>query len=388
MKLAKKALVLTLTMMTLIAIVSAQKSEDDPRNTAPTVGTGGPVGGPTGLFTVYDGSTLRKGEYTFSIAYSNYDRDPGDVDITEVPISFQIGLTNNIEFFFNTDAYRALKVNSPRNLSGFYLPNSPTAGGSLPAIIMGPQGPFASLFGGQAVFRPTGNQPFVPFPWVGGSAGTFGFDLSDQGNINSAGLFRIAYTAAFGFANGVTATLGPAGNGGVANIFPGIGSVYGGILPGVVLQTAIIAAQGNQGIGAQQVPTVFALAPSYLPDAPLLGRSYGESGFGTLTFGTKVRLTSNSNPIGAGFIAFYRYYPDNADSFSGFNQLQSGASPGGNNGDFGLISDIASFAKYICESFETFAMAAGVTLSEEYFEMVPNSRERHASNDADRSGDC
>jgi hypothetical protein len=32
-----------------------------------------PPGGPTGLFTIYDGDTLRKGEFTFSIAYSNYD---------------------------------------------------------------------------------------------------------------------------------------------------------------------------------------------------------------------------------------------------------------------------------------------------------------------------
>src|SRR3569623_1131726 len=60
----------------------------DPRNQAPTVGTGGTPGGPTGLFTIYDGDTIRKGEFTFSIAYSNYDRDPGDVDFTDVPLSF------------------------------------------------------------------------------------------------------------------------------------------------------------------------------------------------------------------------------------------------------------------------------------------------------------
>jgi hypothetical protein len=76
--------------------MSAQtlRSADDPRNTAPTVGTGGPPGGPTGLFTIYDGQTLRRGEFTFSAAYSNYDRDPGNVDISEVPVSFQIGLSD------------------------------------------------------------------------------------------------------------------------------------------------------------------------------------------------------------------------------------------------------------------------------------------------------
>ncbi len=126
MKLANRAFIIALTMLALIISMSAQtlRSEKDDRNPAPTVGTGGPPGGPTGLFTVYDGHTLRRGEFTFSAAYSNFDRDPGNVDITEVPISFQVGLSDHLELFFNTDAYRAIKVNSPRNLSGFYLPNS------------------------------------------------------------------------------------------------------------------------------------------------------------------------------------------------------------------------------------------------------------------------
>jgi predicted amidohydrolase YtcJ len=34
-----------------------------------------PVGVPISIFTVYDGPTLRKGEFTFSAAYSNFDRD-------------------------------------------------------------------------------------------------------------------------------------------------------------------------------------------------------------------------------------------------------------------------------------------------------------------------
>src|SRR6476659_6374227 len=120
MKLANKAYIVTLFMLTLVFSVTAQnqlRTDRDDRNTAPTVGTGGPVGGPTGLFTVYDGSTLRKGEYTFSGAISNYDRDPGDVDITSVPLSFQVGVTNHLELFFTTEGYRGVKVNSPRNLS-------------------------------------------------------------------------------------------------------------------------------------------------------------------------------------------------------------------------------------------------------------------------------
>src|ERR1044072_537213 len=126
MKLAKKAFVLALLMLTLVFTMSAQtlRSDKDPRNLAPTVGTGGPPGGPTGLFTVYDGQALRRGEFTFSAAYSNFDRDPGNVDLVEVPVSFQFGLSDYLELWFNTDAYRAIKVNSPRNLSSFYLPNT------------------------------------------------------------------------------------------------------------------------------------------------------------------------------------------------------------------------------------------------------------------------
>src|SRR5688500_9969678 len=148
MKLAYRVFVVTLALFMFSLAAFAQtvdknkRSEKDDRNTAPTVGTGGTMGGPTGLFTVYDGTTLRKGEFTFSAAISNYDRDPGDVDITEIPVSFQIGVTNRFELFFNTDAYRGVKVNSRRNLSASYLPNSQLfingAFRSGPAVILAP----------------------------------------------------------------------------------------------------------------------------------------------------------------------------------------------------------------------------------------------------------
>ena len=64
MKRATKALFAALVTVLLSVAVSAQtlRSPQDPRNQAPTVGTGGPVGGPTGLFTVYDGDTIRRSE--------------------------------------------------------------------------------------------------------------------------------------------------------------------------------------------------------------------------------------------------------------------------------------------------------------------------------------
>jgi hypothetical protein len=330
---------MALTLLVLCAAVSAQtlRPADDPRNTAPTVGTGGPVGGPTGLFTIYDGSTLRKGEFTFSIAYSNFDRDPGNVDITEVPVSVQIGLSDHLELFFNTDAYRGVKVNNPQNLSSFYLPNTafytsrlqptgvfaPTALQSGAAIVLAPLNNVG--IGQQALFRPVGNQPFVQFPFVGGSAGNFQNGLP----------------AAPAGANQVFTLGGPTGNNaqgsrfGTAANFPGIGSIFGSILPGIVLEQRRIPA--NLTFNNLIVPNVFTLAPTYLPDAPFISRLYGESSFSTFSIGAKWRITGPENPFGFGFIPFYRFYADTADDANGFNQLQRGSSPGGNFGDIGLI---------------------------------------------------
>ena len=303
MKLAFKAFMITLTILTLVFAMSAQtlRSKDDARNTAPTVGTGGSPGGPTGLFTIYDGQTLRRGEFTFSAAYSNYDRDPGNVDITEVPVSFQVGLSDYVELFFNTDAYRGIKVNSPRNLSSFYLPNSRF--GSLPTIVLG-----TGLFAGRSFLRV--GQPFVQFPFIGGPS-------RSGGSTSVIGVFPSPV----------------GGSGSAAATFPGIGSAFGSILPGVVLQTTTIALGG--GLTALN-PTSFTAIPSYLPDAPFINRGYGTSAFNTFTVGAKIRFTGPNNPVGFGIIPFYRFYADKADA-SGFNQLQRGASPGGNRGDFGGV---------------------------------------------------
>jgi hypothetical protein len=289
------------------------------------VGTGGPEGGPTGLFTIYDGSTIRKGEFTFSFAYSSYARDPGDANFTDLPASFNVGLNDHIELFFKTNAYRGLKINSQGNLSGFYLPNigvcGPSAFCSGAAIVLSPTGSkVGSNLPGNGLFRPFNNQPFVQFPFVGGSAGNFG-----QGGINFPGF---------------SAQLGPAilGNGSTfnrASSFPGIGSPVGSILPGIVFTTSNLPITlVNQVI---QVPATYTVDPSYLPDAPFIGRTYGQSTFNDFVVGAKIRLTGPNNPLGVALIPFYRWYPDTANSAGGFTQLQRGAGPGAQLGDFGLV---------------------------------------------------
>jgi hypothetical protein len=311
------------------------------------------------LFTIYDGSTLRRGEFTFSVAYSNYDRDPGNADITDWVASVNVGLNDHIELFFKTQAYRGIKVNNPQNLSSFYLPNSQGYFGngllgSGPAIILSPSGPNVGTLAGTAVFRPpfcpacvpagsvlsvyySAGQPLVAFPFTGGTGPNFGLGPGFIGTL-------------FGFP-GFNAQLGPptaVGNTfGHADSFPGVGSPVGSILPGIVLATQQLpctALTGNcrppgspGSLNPIIVPTVFTTAPSYLPDAPFVNRLYGESSFGNFVGGAKIRLTNPRNPFGFGFIPFYRWYPDKANDSSGFNQLQRGASPGANLGDFGLV---------------------------------------------------
>ena len=332
MRLARRALVAALATLMLCAAVSAQtlRPETDPRNLSPAVGTGGPVAGPTGLFTVYDGQTLRRGEFTFSIAYSNFDRDPGNVDLSEVPLSFNIGLTDHLELFFNTTAWRGIKVNNPQNLSSFYLPNSQLKFpflGSGPAIVQAPNATGVFL-GTAATFRPAFNQPFVQYPFVGGSAGTFRQGPGGvPGNFGCVGCVFTLGAPVAGASSG--------GNFGPADNFPGVGSVVGSILPGIVLATTTLPTTLlTQPI---TVPATFTIAPSYLPDAPFINRLFGESSFTSFVAGAKWRWTGPNNPLGVGVMPFYRYYPDKGDDFSGFNQMQRGAGPGGDIGDFGLL---------------------------------------------------
>jgi hypothetical protein len=328
----------------LCAVVSAQtlRDESDPRNQSPSVGTGGPEGGPTGLFTIYDGATIRKGEFTFSVAYSNFDRDPGNVDIVDTPLSFNVGLNDHIELFFKTNGYRGIKVNNPKNLSSFYLPNSQlffsaTTLCTGPAIILAPTRTSGTSGINGAVFRPAGppcnvgGQPFRQFPFIGATGPNFGL----TGNIIAP-----PYTSIIG------TPFGGNGSFGAASTFPGMGSPVGSILPGVVLTTRVVPA--NLTFNAITVPNLFTVAPSYLPDAPFINRLYGESSFTNMVVGGKIRLTGPTNALGVGIIPFYRWYPDKADDFSGFNQMQRGAGPGGDIGDFGLVGFLdARLSKHV-----------------------------------------
>ena len=73
MRIAKTALALALVSFVIHTAASVQtlRSPYDPRNQAPIVGTGGTEAGGTGLFTVYDADTIRRGEFTFSSSWAD-----------------------------------------------------------------------------------------------------------------------------------------------------------------------------------------------------------------------------------------------------------------------------------------------------------------------------
>jgi hypothetical protein len=283
------------------------------------------------LFTIYDGSTIRKGEFTFSVAYSNFDRDPGNADIVDTPLSFNVGLNDHVELFFKTNGYRGIKINSPQNLSSFYLPNSQLFFGATllctgGAVILAPDRVSGTNGITGAQVRPpgppcnVGGQGFTQFPFIGATGPNFGL----TGN-------NIAppYVSRLGVPFGGNGSFGAASN------FPGIGSPVGSILPGIVLSRRTIPP--NLTFQTLTVADTFTIAPSYLPDAPFVNRLYGESSFGNMVVGAKIRFASPNHAVGYGIIPFYRWYLDNADDFSGFNQMQRGAGPGAQLGDFGLI---------------------------------------------------
>jgi PKD domain len=120
MSFARTMLGLTLLLLlsgVIVAQAQTLRSTDDTRNTAPSVNGG------TGLFTVYDAQTLRKGEFSIGFFANHFHRDPGDLAWQVYPVNFQVGFNDHLEFFAHFEAQRVVSVGRPAILSGFYLPD-------------------------------------------------------------------------------------------------------------------------------------------------------------------------------------------------------------------------------------------------------------------------
>jgi outer membrane protein OmpA-like peptidoglycan-associated protein len=271
-------LVLALLIVGVAAYAQTQRSTDDPRNPAPTVNGG------TGLFTVYDAQTLRKGEFNLGFFANHFHRDPGDVAWQVYPFNFTIGLSDHLEFFANFEAQRVVSVGSPALLSGFYLPDVRTK----------------TLAPGRVVIVPGTNSVSS---LIGDPCGNGGFPgpCRVPGSLTVIGPFVAR----------------PSGND--TAVYPGLGAPAGGILPAIP-------------------PNVI---PSYLPNAPFLAR-LSDHHLGDLWLGAKIRFTGPENPFGFALIPLLKI-PTTRELHTG---LERGRGTG--NFDYGVIAALdGRLHKYI-----------------------------------------
>ncbi|HET9530410.1 MAG TPA: OmpA family protein [Blastocatellia bacterium] len=116
MKAAGKISTLVLVLLFLGGTVLGQEGSGGnlaERQKAPTV-----LGG-TGLFNTFSTRTLCKGEFNFAIFWNNYDRDPGDIDINQIPFNITLGLTNRWEIWVNWVTWQQTTSRNPFLLSGY-----------------------------------------------------------------------------------------------------------------------------------------------------------------------------------------------------------------------------------------------------------------------------
>src|SRR6201991_4225036 len=80
--------------------------------------------GASGLFSIFDAYTLRKKEFRAGFFASRFNRAPGDLHITQVPLQFSVGLSDHLELFFGTNVHQRVRVGNLSELSGSILRSS------------------------------------------------------------------------------------------------------------------------------------------------------------------------------------------------------------------------------------------------------------------------
>src|SRR5215510_398439 len=133
MKAAKRISTLLLLLVVLAGVSLAQSVGHGnlaQRQKAPTV-----LGG-TGLFNTFSTRTLCKGEFNFGLFWNIFDRDPGDLDINQVPFNFTIGLTNRWELWVDWVTWQQTTSRNPFFLSGYQFSAVQFFG--RPDVLLGP----------------------------------------------------------------------------------------------------------------------------------------------------------------------------------------------------------------------------------------------------------
>ncbi len=168
MKAARTISTLILALLLLGGTVFAQNGNLAEQQRTSTV-----LGG-TGLFNTFSTRTLCKGEFNFALFWNNFDRDPGDLDINQVPFNFTIGLTNRWELWVNWITWQQTTSRNPFLLSGYQLSASQFFGD--PFTLLGP--PVGGTDGGAAFFPGTDAFEGGILPRLGAFGQPIGFPSS------------------------------------------------------------------------------------------------------------------------------------------------------------------------------------------------------------------
>lgn len=113
------------------------------------------IDGPMGFFGIYSAENLRGGEFSLGFNYNNRDRDPGDIEIVTIPVTFSIGLHDRVEWYVAAETQR--RVDS----DGLRIYKVPTGGRLIPSQIKIP-GTSNAVPGPQMIYNET---PFMDVGW-------------------------------------------------------------------------------------------------------------------------------------------------------------------------------------------------------------------------------
>ena len=176
MKAAGKVCSLVLALLAIAGTALAQDRGHGnlaEQQKAPTV-----LGG-TGLFNTFSTRTLCKGEFNFALFWNNFDRDPGDLDINQVPFNFTVGLTNRWELWIDWVTWQQVTSRQPFLLSGYQLSATRIFGD--PFVLLGPAS--GGKNGGAAFFPGSG----AIFGGILPSVGRFGTPIDFPTSVFSPG---------------------------------------------------------------------------------------------------------------------------------------------------------------------------------------------------------
>ncbi|HWO01973.1 MAG TPA: OmpA family protein [Blastocatellia bacterium] len=180
MKAARKMSALVVMLFVLAGTILAQEHRGGnlaELQKAPTV-----LGG-TGLFNTFSTRTLCRGEFNFALFWNNYDRDPGDLDINQVPFNFTIGITNRWELWIDWVTWQNTTSRSPFLLSGYQLSASHFFGD--PVSLLGPASQRNDT--GAAYFPGTGVNGGAIFGGLLPALGAFGTPIGFPSSVISPG---------------------------------------------------------------------------------------------------------------------------------------------------------------------------------------------------------